>query len=145
MFVIYPVKIKSHPQADADFADAYDAYADAIFRHCAFRCFNRERARELMQETFIKAWDFLVSGKDIDNVQAFLYKTANNLRLGAQLPGLALATADDELASALIEARIDLASVSRAQELSVSLDLPAGWEVLETDGAIQVAVQTCMA
>jgi RNA polymerase sigma-70 factor (ECF subfamily) len=73
------VKIKSHPQADADFADAYDAYADAIFRHCAFRCFNRERARELMQETFIKAWDFLVSGKDIDNVQAFLYKTANNL------------------------------------------------------------------
>lgn len=27
----------------------------------------------------MKAWDYLVSGKDIDNVQAFLYKTANNL------------------------------------------------------------------
>ena len=73
------MKIKNSPQADADFADAYEKYADAIFRHCAYRCFDRERAKELMQETFIKAWDYLVSGKNIDNVQAFLYKTANNL------------------------------------------------------------------
>ena len=71
--------IKSHPGADADFAEAYDTYADAIFRHCAYRCFDRERAKELMQEVFMKAWDYLVSGKDIDNVQAFLYKTANNI------------------------------------------------------------------
>ena len=27
----------------------------------------------------MKAWDYLVSGKDIDNVQAFLYRTANNV------------------------------------------------------------------
>ncbi len=27
----------------------------------------------------MKAWDYLVSGKDIDNVQAFLYRTANNI------------------------------------------------------------------
>ncbi len=73
------MKIKSHPQADADFAEAYEEYADAIFRHCAYRCFDRERAKELMQETFIKAWDYLVAGNDIDNVQAFLYRTANNL------------------------------------------------------------------
>lgn len=71
--------IKSHPGADADFAKAYDTYADAIFRHCAYRCFDRERAKELMQETFMKAWDYLSAGNDIDNVQAFLYRTANNL------------------------------------------------------------------
>lgn len=73
------MKIKSHPGADADFAEAYEAYADAIFRHCAYRCFDRERAKELMQETFMKAWDYLVAGNTIDNVQAFLYRTANNL------------------------------------------------------------------
>lgn len=73
------MKIRSHLGADADFATAYDLYADAIFRHCCYRCFDRERARELMQETFIKTWDYLVSGKDIDNVQAFLYRTANNV------------------------------------------------------------------
>ncbi len=74
-----PMTIKSHPGADADFATAYDTYADAIFRHCCYRCFDRERAKELMQDAFMKAWDYLVSGKDIDNVQAFLYRTANNL------------------------------------------------------------------
>lgn len=73
------MKIRSHPGADADFATAYDEYADAIFRHCCYRCFNRERAKELMQDTFMKAWDYLVAGNDIDNVQAFLYRTANNL------------------------------------------------------------------
>ena len=71
--------IKSHPEADADFAIAYDEFADAIFRHCCYRCFDRERAKELMQEVFMKAWDYLVSGKDIDNVQAFLYRAANNI------------------------------------------------------------------
>ena len=71
--------INSLPGADADFAKAYDEFADAIFRHCCYRCFDRERAKELMQEVFMKAWDYLVSGKDIDNVQAFLYRTANNV------------------------------------------------------------------
>ncbi|MCA9370756.1 MAG: sigma-70 family RNA polymerase sigma factor [Candidatus Peregrinibacteria bacterium] len=73
------MKIRSHPGADADFAKAYEAYADAIFRHCAYRCFDRERAKELMQEVFMKAWDYLAAGNDIDNVQAFLYRTANNI------------------------------------------------------------------
>lgn len=71
--------IKSNSGADAKFSEAYEEYADAIFRHCAYRCFDRERAKELMQEVFMKTWDYLVSGKDIDNVQAFLYKTANNI------------------------------------------------------------------
>lgn len=61
------------------FAKAYEEYADAIFRHCVFRVFNRELAKELMQGTFMKAWEYLVSGKDIDNVRPFLYRIANNL------------------------------------------------------------------
>ncbi len=74
-----PMTIRSYPGADADFAEAYEKYAGAIFRHCAYRCFDRERAKELMQEVFLRAWDYLVSGNNIDNVQAFLYKTANNI------------------------------------------------------------------
>lgn len=74
-----PMKITSHSQIDADFAEVYNEYADSIFRHCAYRCFDRERAKELMQEVFMKTWDYLVSGKDIDNIKAFLYRTANNI------------------------------------------------------------------
>ena len=71
--------IHSTPGAEKEFTKAYDLFADPIFRHCAYRCFNRERAQELMQEAFMKAWEYLADGNSIDNVQAFLYRTANNL------------------------------------------------------------------
>ena len=64
------------PQA---FEEIYNEYADAIFRHCYFRIRCRERGKELMQEAFMQTWKYLRSGKKIDNIRAFLYKTANNL------------------------------------------------------------------
>ncbi len=67
------------PSLEAEFEKAYNDYADAIFRHCYFRVFDRERGKELMQETFMRAWTFLCDGKTIDNMRAFLYRVANNL------------------------------------------------------------------
>lgn len=58
---------------------AYDQYADAIFRHCYFRVFDRERGKDLMQETFMRAWVYLGKGEHVDNMRAFLYRIANNL------------------------------------------------------------------
>lgn len=66
------------PEID-DFSKAYDDYADAIFRHCYFRVFDRERARELMQDTFMKTWRYISQGNDVQNMKAFLYKVATNL------------------------------------------------------------------
>ena len=67
------------PDPQAILTEAYDLYADAIFRHCYFRIFDRDRARELMQDTFVRTWEYLCKGEKIDNVRAFLYKVANNL------------------------------------------------------------------
>jgi RNA polymerase sigma-70 factor (ECF subfamily) len=64
---------------EAEFEKAYNEYSDAIFRHCYFRIFDRERGKELMQEAFMRAWNFLSEGKEIDNMRAFLYRVANNL------------------------------------------------------------------
>lgn len=61
------------------FIKAYDDHSDAIFRHCYFRVFERERAKELMQEVFIKTWEYLKNGQSIENLKAFLYRVANNL------------------------------------------------------------------
>lgn len=58
---------------------AYEEYADAIFRHCYLRLMNREVAKELMQDTFIKAFEYLKKGKDVENLRALLYKIAGNL------------------------------------------------------------------
>jgi len=62
-----------------DFTSAYDEFADAIFRHCYFRVSDRERAKELMQETFIRTWNYIVDGNEIDQIKSFLYRTAHNL------------------------------------------------------------------
>ncbi len=61
------------------FIESYDKYADAIFRYCFFRVFDRERSKELMQETFTKTWEYLEKGNEIENIRAFLYKVAHNL------------------------------------------------------------------
>jgi len=61
------------------FLEAYDKHADAIFKHCYFRLFNRERAKEIMQDTFLRAWEQMAKGVEIKNIKAFLYRIATNL------------------------------------------------------------------
>lgn len=61
--------------------NAYDLYADAIFRHLYLRLGNRERAKELMQDTFIRAMQYMKRGTPIENIRAFLYKIANNVMI----------------------------------------------------------------
>lgn len=63
---------------ESAFVKAYDLHADAIFRYCYFRLKDRERAKDLMQETFAKTWAYLQSGKHVENMRAFLYKVAYN-------------------------------------------------------------------
>jgi len=64
---------------EEEFLRAYDEYSDAIFRHCYFRVYDRERGRDLMQETFMRVWEYLAKGQTVDNMRAFLYRIANNL------------------------------------------------------------------
>ena len=61
------------------FIQAYDAHAESIFRYCYFKVYDRERARELMQETFLNTWTYIRKEEEISNLQAFLYKVAHNL------------------------------------------------------------------
>ena len=66
-------------QTSEYFLTAYKAHADAIFRHCYFRVFSRERAQELTQDTFMRTWEYLARGKSVENMRAFLYRVATNL------------------------------------------------------------------
>ncbi len=64
---------------NTEFLKAYDDFADAIFRHCYFRIFDRERAKDIVQDTFIRLWKYIAGGEEIENAKALLYKIANNL------------------------------------------------------------------
>ncbi|MEX0917445.1 MAG: RNA polymerase sigma factor [Candidatus Paceibacterota bacterium] len=64
---------------EEEFLQAFEAYAEPLFRHCVFRISDRERARDLVQDTFTKTWDYLVSGRKVHSFKPFLYRTINNL------------------------------------------------------------------
>lgn len=53
-------------------------YSDALYKHCFFRVYSSPKAEELVQDTFMRTWDYLRKGNRIDNLRAFLYRTLNN-------------------------------------------------------------------
>lgn len=65
--------------SEKDFMAAYDANADALFKHIFFRVHDRELAKDLLQEVFTKVWQYISEGKEVANMRAFLYKSANNI------------------------------------------------------------------
>ncbi|TSC60928.1 MAG: RNA polymerase sigma-70 factor, ECF subfamily [Parcubacteria group bacterium Gr01-1014_107] len=66
-------------EAKREFIKAYDELADSLFRHCFFKVSDREKAKDLVQETFLRTWEYLMKRGEIANLKAFLYKVANNL------------------------------------------------------------------
>lgn len=66
-------------EIEQSFLRLYDQFAEAIFRHCYFRVSSREVAEDLTQESFLRIWNYLATGKTIDTPKAFLYRIAGNL------------------------------------------------------------------
>jgi RNA polymerase sigma-70 factor (ECF subfamily) len=62
-----------------EFGDAYERYSDELFRHCAMRLSDRERALELTQEAFVRAWQYIQRGEEVRELRPFLYRTLRNL------------------------------------------------------------------
>jgi len=61
------------------FSQIYDRYIDKIYRFIFFKVNSQEIAQDLTSETFLKSWESFKNGNKIENIQAFLYKTARNL------------------------------------------------------------------
>lgn len=62
------------------FLEVYEKSSNAIFRFCYFRTGDREKAKDLMQETFMKAWVKMTENKiQFENFNAYLYRIAKNL------------------------------------------------------------------
>lgn len=68
-----------HEQRRQEFADGFERYSDELFRHASLRLRDRDRAVELTQECFLKAWDYAQKGEDIRELRPFLYRTLRHL------------------------------------------------------------------
>jgi RNA polymerase sigma-70 factor (ECF subfamily) len=60
------------------FFHSYNAYSDEIFRFIYFKLGDRENAKDIMQDVFMRTWVYILKNGKIDNIRAFLYKTAGN-------------------------------------------------------------------
>ena len=71
--------MKSAPNIKKIVHEAYERHADALFRYCLVNIRDREASRDIVQDTFIKTWEYLSRSEDkIDNMQAFLFRVAKN-------------------------------------------------------------------
>jgi RNA polymerase sigma-70 factor (ECF subfamily) len=61
------------------FLKAFEEYGDALFRHAYIRISDRERAIDLVHDTYTKVWSYLRTGHEIETFRPFLYKVLNNL------------------------------------------------------------------
>ncbi|PIR04476.1 MAG: hypothetical protein COV59_00675 [Candidatus Magasanikbacteria bacterium CG11_big_fil_rev_8_21_14_0_20_39_34] len=73
------IRAMAQSQIEQNYIEHYNRHSDEIFRYFAFRVYDRDIARELTQETFIKVWKYISSGKEVEYLKAFIYKTAYHL------------------------------------------------------------------
>lgn len=64
---------------EKEFLRFYDQHADGIFRFCLFKVYDREQAKDLTQETFLKTWEYLSGEKVVENIKSLAYRIALNL------------------------------------------------------------------
>jgi len=72
-------KIPMAIQTEEDYLAAYDQYSDAIFRFSLFRVRDREHAKDVTQEVFIRTWKYFKEKGEITNCKPFLYTIALRL------------------------------------------------------------------
>ncbi len=61
------------------FNQIYDQYVDKIYRFIYLKVNSEDMAKDLTSEAFIKTWQSLTVGQEIQNPQAFIYRVARNL------------------------------------------------------------------
>lgn len=78
-FLVSTYMQQEHDNLRSTFESAYDAYFEPIFLFLALRLNDRERAKELAQETFTRTWQYIRQGNTIRHMRPFLYRAAHNM------------------------------------------------------------------
>ncbi len=66
-------------QRQAVLTTAHNDFAKGLNAHAFFKIHSHEMGEDMVQDTFLKTWNYLVKGGKIDVMKAFLYHVINNL------------------------------------------------------------------
>ncbi len=61
------------------FEQAYEMYKKVLSTHAYYKVNDQMISEDLVQETYLKTWAYLVKGGKIEKMRAFLYHVLNNL------------------------------------------------------------------
>jgi RNA polymerase sigma-70 factor (ECF subfamily) len=120
--------VRRAQQGDVDaFEIIYRAQASAVFALCRRMVGNEGEARDLTQDTFVRAWERLTQFRGQSNIGTWLHRIAVNVVLvhlrGVKRDALRLLDADDEVPSV----RATDASVHIRLDVDAALaQLPSG-------------------
>jgi len=113
------------------FLKAFEEYSDALFRHAFLRISDRERAIDVVHDTFTKVWTYVRNGHEIDQFRPFLYKVLNNLIIDEYRKAKE-ASLDALMAiEGIDEGTFDELSESTVESLAATLDGKKAFELLE--------------
>jgi RNA polymerase sigma-70 factor (ECF subfamily) len=70
---------RQEKQRQAVLSAAHNDFAKGLNAHAFFKVHNHAIGEDLVQDTFIKTWSYLVKGGKIEVMKAFLYHVLNNL------------------------------------------------------------------
>ncbi len=70
---------KQKKQREEILTDAHDDFEKGLNVHAFFKVHDHVLGEDLVQDTFMKTWSYLVRGGKIDIMKAFLYHVLNNL------------------------------------------------------------------
>jgi len=71
--------IRKVQNGDAEaFAKIYDGYIDKVYKFVFYKVSTPELAEDLTSQVFTKVLEYMLGGREIESVQALIYKTARN-------------------------------------------------------------------
>ncbi len=113
------------------FLKAFDDYNDALFRHAYMRISNRERALDIVHDTYTKVWSYIRGGYEIDNFRPFLYKVLNNLIIDEYRKRKELSLDAMLEAEGVDEGSFEELSESTVETLAATIDGRKAFELLK--------------
>jgi len=114
------------------FLAAYDEYSDALFRHAQLRINDRDRAIDVVHDTFAKVWSYIRAGHEIEQFRPFLYKVLNNLIIDSYRKKRESSLDALLEQEGVDEATFDELSESTVESLAATLDGKRAFALLDT-------------
>lgn len=114
------------------FLKAFDEYGDALFRHATLRVSDRERATDLVHDTYAKVWTYVRNGHEIEQYRPFLYKVLNNLIVDEYRKNRESSLDALFEQEGVDEGSFDELSENSVESLAATIDGRKAFELLET-------------